>query len=144
MKSIPKGLVLVIAAAGFLGVAGSVLADDAAKAPIRLTDAQMDQVVAAGVFEDTIKTETTTTEYFRGYSNKTASGPGPGTSSAEVTTTITTVRTLDCPGADQNSCYSGQADGLNPQTDVLSSVSTTETSKAFLSGPGRSFDHRAF
>lgn len=45
-----KQLVLVMTAAGVLGIAGSVVAGDA---PIRLTDTQMEQVVAGGFTVDT-------------------------------------------------------------------------------------------
>lgn len=42
-----KQLVLVMTAAGVLGISGSVLAGE----PARLTDAQMDQVVAGAVVD---------------------------------------------------------------------------------------------
>jgi hypothetical protein len=80
-----KQLVLVMTAAGFLGLAGSVVAGDA---PIRLTDTQMDDVVAGALVS-----ETTTYTYFHGYSNNPANGPGPGVSTYETTTQVW------CPGA---------------------------------------------
>ncbi len=46
MKTKWKAIILSIAAGGLLGVTGPMLAADAVNAPIQLTDAQMDQVVA--------------------------------------------------------------------------------------------------
>jgi hypothetical protein len=138
MKTIKNFLVLPIATAVFLGVSGSALAVDSNNAPIRMTEQQMDQIVAGSPFPHTIVEidESTSTEYYRGYSNTPAPGEGPGTSSAEVTTTTTTTTNLLCPGASVNSC------GAQP-TEVVSVTTVTDIVKGpLLSGPGQSFGHR--
>lgn len=132
-----KNLLVVMAAAGLLGAAGSALADGA-KAPIRLSDALMDQIVAGAIFTDTITT--TTQGWVHGYSNTPAAPNARGASLVETTTT--SLRTMDCPGGNINSCYApGQETGLTPETQVLS-VTPLSSSSTFLSGPGRSFGHR--
>jgi hypothetical protein len=119
-----KQLVAGFAAAATFAVSASAMAGG----PIRLTDAQMDRVVAGATFElDPV----VTTESYYGYSNNIAPEGAPGTSSVETTTTTT----LDCPGA-FSSCYTGTG-ALNPNT-TLTIETTTET----LSGPGASFDVR--
>lgn len=137
MNVILKSLASSAALAAMLA-SGTALADGS---PIRLTDAQMDQVVAGAIFTDTVVDTSVTSEWYHGYSDKLADGPGPGTSEQQVTTTTTTTRTLDCPGGSINSCYSGQTN-LNPNTEVLNTSTTTETSSALVSGPGKSFDNR--
>jgi hypothetical protein len=137
MNVILKGLASSAALAAMLA-SGTALADGA---PIRLTDAQMDQVVAGGIFTDTVVDTVVTTDYYHGYSSNLAAGPGPGTSEQETTTTTTTTRTLDCPGGSINSCYTSSPN-LNPNTDILSTSTSTQTSTVLLSGPGQSFGNR--
>lgn len=79
MNTTRKTLAVAVTVAGLLS-AGAVLADSA---PIRLTEAQMDQFVAGAVVS-----ETTTYEYFHGNSTNPASGPSNGTSTYATTTTI--------------------------------------------------------
>lgn len=74
-----KQLVFVMTAAGILGTSGSVLAGE----PTRLTNTQMDSVVAGAIVS-----ETTTYTYFHGNSNNPADGPGPGVSTYATTTTV--------------------------------------------------------
>lgn len=62
---IQKAYVLSIAVAGLLGAATSVLANDAVKAPIRLTDAKMERIVAGATF-----IENEQTSVFQGYSTQ--------------------------------------------------------------------------
>jgi hypothetical protein len=97
-----KTILSTMLAAGLVGAGGAVIAEPA-KATIRLTDAQMDQVVAGHHFNEsnvpegwtfTDSTSGGTTTYYRGYSTKELDGPpenGKGWSS--ITTGGTTIRT---------------------------------------------------
>ncbi|EXF44543.1 hypothetical protein BAY1663_03012 [Pseudomonas sp. BAY1663] len=78
-----KTLATAVALAGLLG-AGAALADG----PMRLTEPQMDQMVAGALVS-----ESTTYEYFHGYSNNPASEASNGTSTYATTTQVW------CPGA---------------------------------------------
>jgi hypothetical protein len=133
-----KQLVAGFTVAATFAVSASAMAG----VPIRMTDAQMDQVVAGATFTDQITTVDVTMDYYHGYSNNVAPGPGPGTSSVETTTTTTFNRTLDCTGNNQNSCYTGT--GLNPNTTVVSTVQVGNpiVETKMLSGPGASFGVR--
>lgn len=124
---------------GMVTIGGNVMAG-----PMLLNEAQMDQVVAGAIFTDTVTTTSTSTEWYHGYSNTPAAPNAPGASSAQVTHTVVTQRTLDCPGNSINSCYAGgQSDSLNPQTNVTNSVVISDTTtKTLLSGPGNSFANR--
>lgn len=107
MNTTRKTLAMAVTVAGLLS-AGAVFADSA---PIRLTEAQMDQVVAGAQVSSS-----TTTEYFHGHSNNPASADDSGTSSFATTTTIS------CGGA-STTC-------ANPaQTTVVSDP-------VFVDGPG--------
>lgn len=107
MNTTRKTLAMAVTVAGLLS-AGAVLADSA---PIRLTEAQMDQVVAGAQVSSS-----TTTEYFHGHSKNPASEDASGTSSFATTTTIS------CGGA-STTC-------ANPaQTTVVSDP-------VFVDGPG--------
>jgi hypothetical protein len=129
-------LVSSMLAAGLLG-AGSAAIAQPSKAPVRLTDAQMDQIVAGGTFTDTYTDTSTTVQWFHGYSNNPAPEGAPGTSSVETTTTTTYERTMDCPGGNISSCYTGN--GLNPNTQVLSTtVLSSSSTSVLLTGPGKS------
>jgi hypothetical protein len=142
MKTTRKSLVLSVALAGILGAAGSALADSAVKAPIRLTDAQMDRIVAGADFPWSTTTNSTT-QVFQGYSTQPQHSPnGQGTSS--IITTSTTTTTLRCTGASINSCFTGQTPAagtpvdqlsLNPQTEV---ITVTSNPVITTTGPGKS------
>ena len=84
MNTTRKTLAVAVTVAGLLS-AGAVLADSA---PIRLTEAQMDQFVAGALVSST-----TTYEYFHGSSNNPAPAPSNGTSTYATTTQVF------CPGA---------------------------------------------
>lgn len=102
-------LATTVALAGLL-TAGAVLADG----PVRLTEAQMDEVVAGALVS-----ESTTYEYFHGYSNNPASGPTNGTSTYATTTEVW------CPGASVTCAAPAQTTIVG--TPVL------------IAGPGNSF-----
>jgi hypothetical protein len=108
MNTTRKTLAMAVTVAGLLS-AGAVLADSA---PIRLTEAQMDQFVAGAQVSST-----PTYEYFHSNSNNPASADSNGTSTYVTTTTIS------CGGA-STSC-------ANPaQTTVVSDPT-------FVDGPGK-------
>jgi hypothetical protein len=114
--------------------AGLILAASAAvAAPVALTDAQMDQVVAGAIFSFSSSTTTTTTQNYQGNdaTNPTDKPAGPGVWSAETTVTVTTTLELDCKGKSVNSCFAPDnvaTGGLNPTAKVLSNTTTTDTS----------------
>jgi hypothetical protein len=136
-----KQLVAGFAVAATFAVSASAMAG----APVRLTDAQMDQVVAGTIYTDRITSVDVTMEYYHGYSNNVAPGPGPGTSSAAVTTTTLWERTLDCTGGNINSCYNGPPPEQNAKPGVVQSqvqISVGIDKGPLLSGPGGSFNNR--
>lgn len=98
-----KQLVFVMTAAGILGISGSVLAAE----PTRLTDAQMDDVVAGAIVS-----QTTTYTYFHGNSNNPADGPGPGVSTYATTTTVS------CGGASTTCAPPAQTTTVEGPTKV--------------------------
>lgn len=102
-------LATAVALTGLLS-AGAVLADG----PMRLTDAQMDEVVAGALVS-----ENTTYEYFHGYSSNPASGPTNGTSTYATTTQVW------CPGASVTCATPAQ--------------STIVGTPVLIDGPGNSF-----
>lgn len=133
-----RTLVVMLGAVCLAGAAGSAVAGDVEKQPTRLTDAQMDQIVAGGTFSDTLVI--TSQQWFHGYSNNPAVPNSPGASLVETRTTY--LRTMDCTGGSISSCYApGQSSGLNPQTTVQS-ITSIGSSSSYLSGPGRSLGHR--
>jgi ABC-type uncharacterized transport system permease subunit len=113
--------------------AGLILAASAAvAAPVALTDAQMDQVVAGAIFSFSSSTTTTTTQNYQGNdaTQPTDKPAGPGVWSAETTVTVITTLELDCVGNSVNSCFAPDnvaTGGLNPNTQVLSNTSNTST-----------------
>ncbi len=144
MKSFTESAVIRSMVGASLLLAGSLAIADTGKAPIQLTDAQMDRVVAGAIFTLDLGL-TTSTVYYQGYSTKVVDEAGPGTSSI-ITTTSTTV-TLDCPGANSNSCFKsdaerGSLDNLNPKTDVLGT--DTKILSITTTGPGRSPSNKIF
>jgi len=103
-----KNYVLTLALTGLLGATGSAAAGEAVKAPIRLTDAQMEKVVA-GATVDTV--------VYQGYSSQPQHSPnGQGTSSVTTETTTT-------PGCSR--C-------------IGSTATATATTQVSTSGPGKS------
>jgi len=138
MNTTRKTLAMAVTMTGLLA-AGAVFADSG---PIRLTDAQMDEVVAGDQFQDQIVSVDVQTGWFHGYSSNPAAAGGPGTSEQQVTTTTTTTRILNCPGGSINSCYVGNEQDLNPNTTVVSSSSSSTVQREYLSGPGQSFMNR--
>lgn len=107
MNTTRKTLAMAVTLAGLLG-AGAVLADSA---PIRLTETQMDQIVAGALVSST-----TTYTFFHGHSNNPADGPGPGVSTYATTTNVY------CPGASTTCAAPAQT------TEVIGPV--------LVSGPG--------
>jgi hypothetical protein len=147
-------LVSSMLAAGLLG-AGSAAIAQPSKAPIRLTDAQMDQIVAGthgstphSYFEQSTGDPQVSTQWFRGYSTKEVSGPGPGTSSIESTTVTTTTisGTLLCTGA-YNSCFTGSTldlNNLNGHTVNNTITTVTPQTTTTTTGPGQSPSGKIF
>jgi len=110
MNATRKTLAIAVTVAGLLGT-GAVLADSG---PIRLTDTQMDQIVAGALVSST-----TTYTYFHGNSSNPADGPGPGVSTYATTTNVY------CPGASTTCAAPAQT------TEVIGPVK--------VDGPGNSF-----
>ena len=132
----PKKLALSLATLGLAGTC--TLAQANAQTPIRLSDLQMDNIVAGAIFTDFVTT--TSTMWVRGYDLDAVVEAGTPNSNEVLVTTVTE-RSLDCVGASINSCYApDQPTGMNPNT-VITVIGANSTS-TFLSGPGRSFTNR--
>jgi hypothetical protein len=143
-----KGVIHSMLGASLLAAASLAMAD-AGKAPIQLTDAQMDRIVAGNeyIFTFTLPASDST-EWFQGYSTKPAKSPGgQGTSSITTSATVISV-TLSCPSeggqGGRHSCVTGKLDDLtyanllDKLTPTTKVVSTTTTSTVSTTGPGRS------
>ena len=117
MKSFTESAVIRSMVGASLLLAGSLAIADTGKAPIQLTDAQMDRIVAGS----------SVTTYYQGYSTNVVEGDGPGVSSITVTTTG------GCPANALQGCEKRNENAIKP---LVTTITTT--------GPGKSPSDRIF